>query len=628
MPGLNRSLQAPDRPRTQGLPDILRKRPDIDSLSRRSFLKLLAGTLAGAKALSSIRLWPSVDSCQAQGSWSDGDFKNRAFYVSGERYTVSTPDTLDLQTRAQLAINALTRMAMDDNDSTIYGRSDIYRNPPVLLAPEPIIGKYYEAVAMMRLVTGSTLNLPTDQRWRRAFLEWLANARPVMHGPDLGRCLSWMAVAYQVEQDPAWLDLMNTLLNDMRGALVRQNGYAFFPREDGSMPTGWDATYAGWTIQGLAQVYAIMHLSLAGELAAQLARYLKDHAQVFDEQAHFLARHPSERGPILHFHHNGNALVGLAEYASAAGDADIAAFARQGYEWARSLGSPLVGFFPEYIDDPPGIVDLMDCETCCTADMIKLALLLTGCGQGDYWDDVDRYLRNQFAEMQLLNGDWIDERAATLPPTPVGPEETADQVSQRIVGGFASWSSANDFVAYDPAPGVTFCCVGNGARAMYFTWERMLDCHAGQVTVHLLLNRPSDWVDVHSCLPVEGRVELQVKRPCALLVRLPEWVTAGEAGCTMNGAPRALEYSGRYAKIGQVAVGQTVTMTFPVAERTVPATIGKQPYTLTLRGNDVVGIDPPGIWYPYYQREHYRTPPALWISRERFVADVYDHPGA
>ena len=53
----------------------------------------------------------------------------------------------------------------------------------------------------------------------------------------------------------------------------------------------------------------------------------------------------------------------------------------------------------------------------------------------------------------------------------------------------------------------------------------MLDCRDGCLRVNLLLNRASTWVDVHSGLPHQGRVDLKIKSPCqTVLVRLPEWV--------------------------------------------------------------------------------------------------------
>jgi hypothetical protein len=110
-----------------------------------------------------------------------------------------------------------------------------------------------------------------------------------------------------------------------------------------------------------------------------------------------------------------------------------------------------------------------------------------------------------------------------------------------------------------------------------------------------------------------------MKQSCDLEIRIPEWVEPEETSCTVSGGPRALAFQGRYAQVGRVEEGSLVALTFPISERTVEATIGDVPYTLAIKGNDVVSIEPPGEWCPLYQRAHYQGNQARWVERERFV---------
>jgi DUF1680 family protein len=251
--------------------------------------------------------------------------------------------------------------------------------------------------------------------------------------------------------------------------------------------------------------------------------------------------------------------------------------------------------------------------------MIQTAMTLSQAGEGDYWDDVDRYVRNQFAEMQQLNGAWIDRRAATYPRQPVAPDENADRVSTRVVGSFASWAAGNDWVT-EGTEGTTFCCIGNGGRALYYVWEKMLAFERGTLTVHLLLNRASPWADVASHVPYAGRADISVKVGCNLEVRMPEWIKSSQMAASVNGISRPLSATGRYVLVGRVEPGDAVTVTFPLSERIVRTTIGGEPYLLVVKGNDVVAIDPPGTWYPFYQRERYRQSEVALVMRDRFVA--------
>jgi len=57
-------------------------------------------------------------------------------------------------------------------------------------------------------------------------------------------------------------------------------------------------------------------------------------------------------------------------------------------------------------------------------------------------------------------------------------------------------------------------------------------------------------------------------------------------------------WDGRYVDLGAAVSGDVITVTFPIRERTVHAQIGEGFYTLTLKGNEVVAIDPPGKKLP------------------------------
>jgi hypothetical protein len=84
-------------------------------------------------------------------------------------------------------------------------------------------------------------------------------------------------------------------------------------------------------------------------------------------------------------------------------------------------------------------------------------------------------------------------------------------------------------------------------------------------------------------------------------------------------AARDLTSDGRYARVGGVKAGQTVTLTFPIPERTARVIVEKRPYTLIRRGNDVVYIDSSGKNCPLYHRGHYCQGETLWKNVRRFV---------
>ncbi len=62
----------------------------------------------------------------------------------------------------------------------------------------------------------------------------------------------------------------------------------------------------------------------------------------------------------------------------------------------------------------------------------------------------------------------------------------------------------------------------------------------------------------------------------------------------------------------KAAQADVVTVMFLIKKTTVKQLIGDQLYTLILKGNEVVQIDP---------RAHYRYTPSCWRNSRRFIYD-------
>lgn len=112
---------------------------------------------------------------------------------------------------------------------------------------------------------------------------------------------------------------------------------------------------------------------------------------------------------------------------------------------------------------------------------------------------------------------------------------------------------------------------------------------------------------------------VQAKQNLDMKVRIAEWVKPEDVKCTVNGKNIKIVFDGRYLQAGTVYKGDEVVVEFPIYEKTVIIIVEKQKYTITLRGNDVVAIDPPGKNRPLYQRGHYRNGQTLWKKITRFA---------
>ena len=92
------------------------------------------------------------------------------------------------------------------------------------------------------------------------------------------------------------------------------------------------------------------------------------------------------------------AVLGVGEVGQATGNARLVEWARQAYEFTRSIGTDW-GWVPEN-----RVVPAYEChsETCGTGDMVELAATLAQTGYPEYWDHVERAVRNYLPEAQFF----------------------------------------------------------------------------------------------------------------------------------------------------------------------------------------------------------------------------------
>ena len=583
---------------------------------------------------------------------------------AGKRYPASVPDTLDLAERARFAVNGLTGPTNQDADYELYWALVLGNNPPYMYNDfnDHVQIKFYEALPLVRLASGSRQDLHVERRLMEVLVQmqgpdgllyyprvgrpWATRGFPAEQFSSFpegdqytepyanGRLLGALGIYYQLTGDECWKDLGKKMVDGLIRQAIHREDYAYFtkgtfgvneisdPAVDQKSIDPWTNMPFGWIAMGLAQFYRSAGYEPALSLSGKLARYTRYHGGMFEADGHFT-------GIGMHFHGHLYPMLGMLEYGIAAGDWEMIQFVKKGYEFGTANMEPMVGYVAEWINPE----EYNYSEICGVADMIAMGLKLIEAGAGDYWDDVDRWTRNQFAEGQMIRSDWVEKMVQDRPlqkkaksliasdPIQIGdPGVTTDNVGARSVGGFAGWPSVNDWQGHE-SRSIMHCCTGNGTRAIYYVWENILTHSDGRLKVNLLLNRASPWADINSHVPYQGRVDVKVKKASHLSIRIPEWVKATDTHCRVNGKQRSLSWEGRYAVVGHVKPQDEVTLSFPIGERIDRIQVEGHDYTLVRKGNEVVSIDPQGRNYPQYQRNHYRENATRLKSVERFVAD-------
>ena len=592
--------------------------------------------------------------------------------ISTERLV---PDTLDLARMAALVIHGMTGPTDAEADCEVYWRAHFWNKPAMMIHAPSDSGvklKFLFALPLARLMSGSKEGEEVERCWLRSL--WRERGPhglicTALQGRPWGRFSAAEAAAgFEADQGTAehvvepqkngyalaaaccyaelgdrerWEELARGIVDDYKRLIVRRGNEAYLARtwfawdqiadSQAPPPKGITASFAAWSALGLNLCWRHLGYEPARDLAAALLRYIVRSGGYFAADGRFLPD-MAEVGPdhprygITHFH--GHAIVALhaLHHAILTGDQELLEFSHRVYEVARGYGDPVLGWFPEMTTGNP---KPHTAELCCVADMLMMAVMFAAAGLDDgCWDDADRWVRNQFAEGQLRRTDWIERLSTGMNPTlATGRWQYAcfDNVAERNLGAFAGWADVNDWVHFHEERrhmrGIMHCCTGNAARALYVAWYHALSHQAGKLRVNLLLNRASPWAEVHSHLPYAGQVDVIVREPLDLSVRIPEWVRPAEVSATVDHRPRALRFDGRYAQLGGVKPGESASLRFPIQERESAHYIEGRRFVVRRKGNDVVLLDPPGRYCPLYQRDHYRENETRWVRRAAFVAE-------
>ena len=599
---------------------------------------------------------------------------------SGDRYEATVPDTLDLAHRAELALRGIAGLTDSNNGYQQWHIINWASNPPNLIhhyCEMDCTTKQWDAMAQLRAVCGSKEFMDIEEGMGKTIMSFLDKDDGLYYAKYDPKC-PWVYDNVYTnfpdtpleKQDLALAPASGLVLysmivrNDLgvtkcekqiramvRGLddlAIKKDDYAYFP--DGgpgvipcSRPrSGWKDTTERLPgdVSGVEEgvlfekLRAIRGLSMwaertgdeqALELAGKMVRYVMkpQHWGNAADPPHVVG---AEQGHCdRHFAAFTHILRCVFEYGLVTGDSRIYDFVRSNYEYIRSHGISRIGQVSYRANLP-----FMDEAPCFLDDLISIPIKMSRAGIGDYWDDVDRIIRNHLVESQLIRRDLMERVVQNKPKEKIRKgrpgEICTDNVLDRMLGNFAGSLMPTYLV-----PRLFIgCCIGNGGRGLAHAWEGILEGQGDQVQVNLLLNRASKWADVDSYLPYEGKVVIRNKTAKHVSVRIPAWVDRSKLKAGVNGTDRSLSWVGAYVVFDGMKPGDKLQLDFPIKEETVKLTaqtkVGEfTTYTITFRGNTVVDISPrnesPGV-YPIYLRDHMKTAKkAPMKTKIRFAPD-------
>jgi hypothetical protein len=314
-----------------------------------------------------------------------------------------------------------------------------------------------------------------------------------------------------------------------------------------------------------------------------------------------------------HSHATMHAVWGIAHLGLITSQVSYVDFAQRAWNWMLTRGTG-TGWFPAGPDDCN--------ETCCLSDMMSIAALLGKSGHAEYYDYVERYLRNHIVTQQFIVTpafvSYYHARNRSAGEDAIERGLADPQISGRTGGsGRTTWrmNCLGRFGIQD----VQLLRAGR-MRAIYTAWlhaiDRRPDSPAGPagVYVNMNLNRESPWGTVLSFLPDEGRLTVRAAVRETFFVRPPHWASRTEVRAFRGTNRVPVNWVGHYVRF-QAEPGDDLTITYPLLEFTHQvAGLWKGRPNLQLaykwRGNMVVSVDPPAKGTPLFTGRPRLLPPA------------------
>jgi len=553
---------------------------------------------------------------------------------------------LDLKRMAEWAMNYLARTPRPEfNDEPVFQCHPL-RCPPIPAGSDPVVSCDTDARMdwewyYMRDITGSTAYRVAEARFHQrirsyiapdgrvwsqpgAFNEGATNAKytdkdRVIHIWGATKILKSLSENFARTRDPESKALARKVMEALkRLATWDDKGRCWFAcgmgalRADGSVvPNAWNRQPAP-IVEPLITYWRATGDKDGLAFARAYAKGMMENAQpdAIQFQRDGSVTEGFSFGP--HSHATLHAVWGVADLGLATGEKKYTDFSRGVWNWMLTRGTG-TGWFPAGPDNCD--------ETCCVSDMMSIAAILGRDGHTEYFDYVDRYLRNYISNLQFVVTPAFEAYYRRL-NAPAGNARLDHGLAdlRKFQGGIIGGSGVNDYenVLLGGASGFEMfgCCAPEGMRAIYTAWTSTIDrlpespLGPAGVYVNLCLSRSSPWGEVRSFMPDSGRLTVKASVKDTFFLRPPHWAPRGDVHAFVSTKQTPVVWSGDYVRF-EASPGDELSITYPLLAFTQrvgglwKSCAPNLVVTYFWRGNMVVGSDPAA------------TKTALFIGRPR-----------
>lgn len=515
------------------------------------------------------------------------------------------PATLDFREPLLLAVDCMINRMDPARNYQPWFAVDVQNRRPVALRHEvwdygDTSGRFLEGFITARHMVAPSEDMQAGERRIRSFVNSLIGPDGIVYNPETkqpdhmfaqGSALYALVTDYDDSRDPKLAGRIQAFIAGLNRAARQESDYLWFPQVATSIaPCSHQAAYQ---VLPVVRFYELTRDADALDYAERLARWSFYHDATVTEDG--VITKTAWEG---HLHAWMDTYSGMLRCARAGGKLDKAAVVQRAhrlFEWVKANHTSPFGWVADSVGSKT-------CETDTITSAIRLARELIREGRTGYWDDIERFARNQLVENQFRDVSRLNIQDP--------------RVARGLTGAFEAYSDPNTLIAVEKGT-IEGCCISGGIRGLFLAYQNAIHETSGEIRVNLLFSGGTDSLEVASYMPFEGRIDLHPKTAKPILVRCPPWL---EPDSLRIDGPAALvhkmEPETRYLRLSNIRPESTIVLRFPQPEQQRTHVVAGRTYRALWRGDTVLAMNPPGAPYPIFQREALRATRAPMAERE------------
>ena len=317
-----------------------------------------------------------------------------------------------------------------------------------------------------------------------------------------------------------------------------------------------------------------------------------------------------------HVHLHTHEIWGVAHLGAVTGEQRYLDWAERAYRFVLSQGTDY-GWYPEYIPQHE-----YRTEICVVGDMTSIAANLARGRRPEFWDQVERTVRNELRQSQfVLTPAFLALFREVHRGKPAAAIDAALAELRKLEGGFVAQSGFDDWVSFpgDPqlgSPGLYAngiqmmgCCPPEGMRGLWEAWQGIVEARPTGVFINLPFTRDHAAAQVSAFRPADGGFMVEARQSGDYFLRPPAWADRAAVTLQRRDKSVAVAWGGpadAYILCQAVQPGERLSLRWPVpqfkqvfAPQSVPGR--NQSVTVEWSGNEVLSVEPRGQYLPMFR---------------------------